>query len=174
MEEPRLFSPFLAHPVATFDTRLEAALVALIGYHFRIEMGRVENPNQPHHHEGFRVWEVRVEEAGAAPDPGMGYFPKEVFPYCDGVVALPLPDGRISFENADAMRWFIREGLPTFVAAPTEAITPFALMVFEANYCCGLFNLREMTDEERAAIMAGDPRFVVGPSESPIVYPQMT
>lgn len=164
--EQRLFVPFFAHPIGTYGTRLEAALTALIIRHFDICEGRVENPSEPHHEEDYKLWAARNGDIRL-----MNYFHEEVFPECDGSVALLFRDGRMGIDVADSTQWFIRESLPTFVISATGEVTATSLRRFEANCRCGLFTLRQMTEEERALVLANSPQVVIPHKKMPEFYP---
>ena len=47
----------------------------------------IENPNQPHHAEGYRVWREKTGN-------GMEYYYQTVFPTVRGGVFAPYRDGR--------------------------------------------------------------------------------
>ncbi len=77
---------FFSHPVNTYNTPLEAFLLQKIAEHF--PQYDVENPNQPHHQEGYERYK---RERGN----GMAYYYEEVLPDCGaGGVHLPFRDGK--------------------------------------------------------------------------------
>ncbi len=165
MMRSQLFFPFFAHPVSTYDTRLEAALTRLVAKHFDICEERVESPNKPEHEEGYRLW------AHSGDASLMNYFHEMVFPECDGVVALPFLDGRMGIDVADSTQWFVKVGLPVFIINTAGEVTPVSLRHFETNCHCTLFYLRQMTEEEGSLVVANDPRVVIPYRECPEYYP---
>ncbi|MDP1689654.1 MAG: hypothetical protein Q8L52_00375 [bacterium] len=165
MKGIRLFRPYFAHPINLYNTQLERSLHLLIAHHFNLPERAVENPNQPHHQEGY-VQYARRASLVIMNHEGMGYFFDEVLPDCDGSVAIPFFDGCMGFGVAGEMNWFIKEGLPVFVIFATEEVAPEALHRFELDHHSGLFDLRPFTEEEKIFIMANDPRLVVPHEET--------
>ncbi|MCR4334052.1 MAG: hypothetical protein NUV60_03535 [Patescibacteria group bacterium] len=159
--EKRLMRPYFAHAVNSYDTRLEVSWVKALTDQFKICEESVENPNQPHHQEGYTLYAKRASLA-ATNHKGMNYFYDEVLPKCDSCVAMPFLDGRVGLGVAGEMKWFITEGLPVFVMDfDKDAITPDSLRAFEENHQSGLFKPRPLTEEEKILVMADDPRLVV-------------
>lgn len=76
---------YFAHPKDTYLPRLERFFIGTIQTCFRCQ---VENPNQPHHCEGY-------QQACSRCGNGMTYF-FDVLMECDGLVALPFQDGMFS------------------------------------------------------------------------------
>lgn len=75
---------YFGHPVNTYNTELERALLKEINEKFRSV--DIENPNQPHHQENYRRWK---EEFGN----GMNYYYQRVLPNCWGGIFLPFRNG---------------------------------------------------------------------------------
>lgn len=73
---------YFAHPKNTYGAKTENLFIGTIQTCFKCQ---VENPNQPHHHEGY-------EKARQHCGNGMVYF-FDVLLECDALVALPFPDG---------------------------------------------------------------------------------
>lgn len=76
---------YFGHPINTYNTELEKFLLQKISEAF--QGWEIENPNQPHHQEGYQYWK---ETTGN----GMDYFYKEVLPYCQAGIFLPFRDGK--------------------------------------------------------------------------------
>jgi hypothetical protein len=75
---------YFGHPVNTYDTELEERILAALTRIFPERT--IENPNQPHHQEGYSRYKHERRS-------GMLYFYEEVLPHCDGGVFLPFGDG---------------------------------------------------------------------------------
>lgn len=91
---------YFAHPVSDYGTAYEAAILttALVYYD-------VENPNQPHHQEGYKAQ-------------GMAWF-KAVIQTCEACLFLSFPDGKVGAGVATEVQDFHDRSLPVF-----EAKTP--------------------------------------------------
>ena len=96
---------YFGHPVNTYDTPLERDLIFAIYEKFLDSS--IENPNQPHHAEGYKRW---TEETGR----GMSYFYEEVLPLCNGGVFLPFRDGKWGAGVIAEARWLAERDLPTW------------------------------------------------------------
>lgn len=164
----RLFKPYFAHPINLYGTPLnpsplERSLSLLIASHFDIPEYDVENPNQPHHQEGYKTWATRAAS-------GMSYFYDQVLPGCDGCVAVPFLDGRMGLGVAGETKWYIEKGLPVFLIYAKREVTSSALREFEivhrSGYRNGLFGIRPLTAEEQELVVVGDPRIVVSHEET--------
>jgi hypothetical protein len=86
-------SYYFAHPISDYGTGFEEKLVEAL-QRFGLT---IENPNQPHHQEGY------------AKD-GMDYFLDRVLPACDGCVFLPFPGGLIGSGVAMEVEHFLLRG----------------------------------------------------------------
>ncbi len=161
----KLFRPYFPHPINLYNTPLERSLVLLIAHYFNIPERAVENPNQPHHEEGYQQYAKRARTADKN-HKGMNYFYDEVLPYCDGSVVMPFLDGRMAIGTAGETSWYIKAGLPVFTIFAAEPVTPEALRRFELDHHSGLFDLRPFTEEEKILIMANESRFVVPHEET--------
>lgn len=69
---------YFAHPVSDYGTQAERRILDALA----LNGIAVENPNQPHHQEGY------ARE-------GMDYFLERVLPACTGCVFLPFPGGLV-------------------------------------------------------------------------------
>lgn len=79
--KPRLY---FAQPVSAFNSQTVERLLPVIEKHF--PNWHIENPNQPHHQEGYKYWKEKTGN-------GMNYYFKEVLPKMSGGIILPFPDG---------------------------------------------------------------------------------
>lgn len=117
---------YFAHSVSDYSTAYEGQcynVMRLLGY-------VVENPNQSHHQEGYRI-------------KGMSYFLDDVLPHCDGVAFAPLPSGWVGAGVAMEVDWFINRGRPIYMV-DDRALYTFATHEF--------LNMRRLTrDETRGA-----------------------
>ena len=77
-------SLYFGHPVNTYDTDLEHALIGVIGARFPEYL--VENPNRPEHQRAYREWKARTGN-------GMDYYYRKVLPNMDAGIFLPFEDG---------------------------------------------------------------------------------
>ena len=161
----KLSHPYFPHPINLYDTPLERSLVLLIADHFNIAANAVENPNQPHHEEGYQQYAKRAKQA-ATNHKGMSYLYDEVLPYCDGSTVMPFLDGRMAIGTAGETNWYIKEGLPVFAIFATREITSAELRRFERDHRSGLFDVRPFTEEEKILIMANNPSLVVPHEET--------
>ncbi len=75
---------YFAHPINFYNTDLEKKLIKEINLFFPQYI--LENPNQPHHQENYRIWK---EETGR----GMEYYFKKVLPKMEAGIGLPFEDG---------------------------------------------------------------------------------
>lgn len=78
---------YLAHPVTDYGTQRQADAIA----HLRKRRIEVENPDQPHHQEGYTAR-------------GMDYF-KDVVAGCIGLVFLRFPNGSIGAGVGKEIQW---------------------------------------------------------------------
>ncbi len=76
---------YFGHPIDIYNTEKEKDLIEDIKKGFPEYV--VENPNQPHHAEGYKIWK---EKTGY----GMDYFFKEVLPKMEAGIFLPFEDGK--------------------------------------------------------------------------------
>ena len=75
---------YFGRPVNTYNTERERTLLDIVtaafpGY-------QVENPNQPHHQQGYRDWKARTGN-------GMNYYYQIVLPKMDAGIFLSFADG---------------------------------------------------------------------------------
>lgn len=87
---------YFAHPVSEYGTPLQAAAIKELasGWH------EVENPDAPHHQEGYRQY-------------GMAHF-ERVVSGCDALAYLRFPDGAISAGVAKEIATAANAGKPIY------------------------------------------------------------
>lgn len=144
---------YFAHPVNTYGQPIEAAVITLIQHCFPGRM--IENPNQPHHQEGYERWKRETEESRDVHN-AMQYFFKVVLPklYC---VAMPFLDGRIGIGVAGETKKVLQYGNQAWFAAPTHVPTSEEIDAFVKNPLNGLFRIRPFTPSEVALLNAEVP-----------------
>ena len=103
MPKPKLY---FGHPVNTYDARLEEQLLGVIASH--LPTWEIENPNQPHHQEGYMDYKSRTGN-------GMTYFTEVVLPACQGGIFLPFRDGAWGAGVFMEAKFFIDKNMPTFI-----------------------------------------------------------
>ncbi|MEX0877370.1 MAG: hypothetical protein WDZ40_00725 [Candidatus Spechtbacterales bacterium] len=96
---------YFAHPVNTYDTKLEEILLNAIAQDFA--GWEIENPNQQKHQDGYMRFK---EEKGN----GMLYFVDVVLPACDGGIFLPFRDSKWSAGVAKEAMYFLYKRLPAW------------------------------------------------------------
>lgn len=87
---------YFAHSVSEYGTEFEAAVVKAL----KSDWLEVENPNAPHHQEGYRQH-------------GMAYF-EGVIAQCDALAYLRFPDGAIGAGVAKEIASAANDGRPVF------------------------------------------------------------
>ena len=139
---------YFGHPINTYDTPLEARLVAALEAAFPDY--EIENPNKPEHQAGYAEWEKTHVDADGKPT-GMGYFFEVVLPTCDAGAHLAWPDkmfGKGVFGEAD---WQQERGQPTWEIFPDATIATLPPPLDKA---------RCLTREETAARLWDEPEKV--------------
>jgi len=152
--------PYFAHQVNAYNTDIEASVLLLIGRYFGIIPATIVNPNTPEHQEGYTRYAGNRKNLADA-HKGMDYFFDEVLPRCDSGVMWGYLDGRIGLGVAGEMQKLLRAGKSGFVAHLRREATESDLRRFELDYRNGLFAVRPLTEEEKSAILSGDPRLVI-------------
>lgn len=94
---------YFGHPVNEYGTDKERELLVAIQRHF--QEYDIENPNQPHHGEGYQRWK---KEKGN----GMGYFFEKVLPDMDAGVFLTFEDGMFGAGVFKEARWLHEHSKP--------------------------------------------------------------
>jgi hypothetical protein len=157
---------YFAHPVNTYNTPFEQAMVKLLKAFFPED--EIENPNQPHHQEGYRKYaELYKHEPIAKGTRGMRYFHEVVLPSCDKCAILPFLDGRLGLGAADEPRWYLERGMPAWFIEPTREATREDLERFINDpLTSNLFRIRPFTKQEVEMLCDVDPK--IG---SPLVVP---
>jgi hypothetical protein len=114
---------YFAHPVNTYNTRLEQDMICLITASFPDFI--IENPNQSHHQIGYAEWKERLKNTLSQ---GMNYFFDVVLPNCDaGTIALPFLDGKFGAGVAGEIIYAVKKERRTWlIEAPVlKIIRPF-------------------------------------------------
>ena len=94
---------YFAHPVNVYNTPLEQKLLREISIIF--SAWDIENPNQPHHQEGYKTWK---KEKGN----GMLYYFEDVLPKMDGGIGLTFLDGKFGKGVAGELEFLFKAGKP--------------------------------------------------------------
>lgn len=92
---------YFAHPVNVYNTPLEQRLLRELSIIF--PAWEVENPNQPHHQEGYKKWK---KDKGN----GMLYYFEDVLPKMDGGIGLVFPDEKFGKGVAGELEFLIKAG----------------------------------------------------------------
>jgi len=74
---------YFGHPISVYNTPKESELIQAIQKQF--PGWHIENPNQPHHSEGYQTWKKNFGN-------GMSYYYQEVLPKMHAGVFLPFLD----------------------------------------------------------------------------------
>lgn len=158
---------YFAHAVNAYDTPYETAAIALISETF--PRADIENPNQPHHQEGYVAYQERTAK-NRDDHKGMSYFYDEVLPNCTGCVSMPFLDGRFGLGVAGETKQCLENGLPTYGIFPSNKnASPLQLSDWVADPLNGLFVIRPFTNPERDEFLATDKEgsvLVVGHQET--------
>ena len=105
---------YFGHPVNAYNTELEKELIRIISE--KLPGWEIENPNQPHHDEGYQVWKARTGN-------GMDYYTLEVLPSCHGGIFLPFRYGAWGAGVYTEGKFYAERGLPVFEISPMGAIS---------------------------------------------------
>lgn len=149
---------YFAHPVNSFNTSFEKAMVKFLLYVFPGVV--IENPNQPHHQTGYRDYAERFKhEPLKKGTRGMRYYHEVVLPSCDRCAALPFLDGRLGLGVADEARWYLERGMRTWFIDPVHVINLRELERFIENplFHSDPFQVRCFTEQEKALLLNVDP-----------------
>ena len=146
---------YFGHPLNTYDTALEAKLLAEIASQF--PDWEIVNPNRPEHQAGYAEYEKTHVDGDGKPT-GMGYFFEVVLPTCHGGVYLAVRDGMFGRGVFGEAEWQQTRGLPTWEIAPDRTVTPLEAPIDPA---------RGLTREETWARLAESRE---GLSTAPVAY----
>lgn len=135
MTENRIY---FAHTVNSYNTDLEGELLSVIQDFLKTE---IENPNQPHHQEGYKTWKKKYENHPTKS--GMTYFYEMVLPKCNMCVCQIFLDGKWGAGVANEAAFFIKKNQPVLVIEPKT------------------HEIRELTQEEKDLIINNDPVLVL-------------
>ena len=144
---------YFAHPVNTYGTPLEIAIIDLITKELHCT---VENPNQPHHQKGYEEWKARTAKNRDTHN-AMAYFYEEVLPKLDGCVALPFLDGRLGLGVAGETKKFIERVQTVWFLEPVRILTLEELEEFVRSPSNGFFRVRPFTPREITLIQKEVP-----------------
>ena len=157
---------YFAHPVNIYNEPIEKAFEEfLIHYLARGDRSAIENPNQPHHQEGYNAYAKRAKESDAK-HKGMNYFFDIVLPNCRGGVALPFLDGRMGLGVAGELKWYVERKKAAWIILPMHMPVAGELQEFIANPLNGLFLVRPFTVKEIELLLQNDPTIVVPHEET--------
>lgn len=179
---PKSLEIYFAHSLNTYDTPLEGALRQLITETFRgICDVRVEDPNQPHHQEGYERFKREHPPDKSGKHGGMNYFFDVVLKPMLGpeawsaCVCQTFLDGKWGLGVAGEAGKFIRAGKPVWkidthhfmsLRREKDQGTAKTLELFVQNPTNGLFFLRRITHGEERMILEESPLLVVPHAET--------
>lgn len=171
---PKPLEIYFAHTLNTYDTPLEGALRRLIAETFRgICDVRVEDPNQPHHQEGYEKFRREQPTDKSGKHGGMNYFfdvvlkpmlEPEAWSAC---VCQTYLDGKWGLGVAGEAGKFIRAGKPVWKIDTHHLMdrqydeSVKEIRSFVQNPTNGLFFLRKITPGEERMILEESPLLVV-------------
>jgi hypothetical protein len=111
-------SLYFAHPVNVYNTPLESKIIEALSLVFpESEDWNIENPNQPHHQEGYKKWK---KEKGN----GMLYYFEDILPKMAAGIGLVFPDGMFGKGVAGELDFLIASGKPCWEMNHFGAILP--------------------------------------------------
>lgn len=110
-------SIYFGHPVSVYDIPLERELVKIIER--ELPIFQVENPNQPHHQEGYQ----RYTKQGR----GMDYFFQEVLPATAAGVFLAFEDGKFGAGVFGEAKFLHEQGKPIYEITLDGVVTGLEL-----------------------------------------------
>jgi hypothetical protein len=156
---------YFAHPVNVYNTPLEKAAIALIARTFLDDV--IENPNQPHHSQGYKEWAARTAKDRDT-HKGMNYFYDEVIlgggdpkKACTSCVGLTFLDGRIGLGVAGEIKCCLENDKPAWGMFPAPGATVEMLAKFIEDPTSGLFTIRLFTQSERVELLATNAKPLV-------------
>ncbi|MBT4322201.1 hypothetical protein HOD53_03380 [Candidatus Woesearchaeota archaeon] len=109
---------YFGHPVNTYGTEQESELVEKIKKVFPGH--EVENPNQPHHEEGYQARKSRGER-------GRDYYFKDVLPNMDAGTFLPFEDDMLGAGVYGEAEFLADAGKPIYEISIGGVITRLEL-----------------------------------------------
>ncbi|GEM_PF-741523 len=157
---------YFAHPVNIYNEPIEKAFEEFLTHFLaRDDRSVIENPNQPHHQEGYNAYAKRAKESDTK-HKGMNYFFDMVLPNCSGGVALPFLDGRMGLGVAGELKWYVEHNRPAWFILPMHMPVVKELQEFIVNPLNGLFSVRSLTAKETELLLQNDPTVVVPHEET--------
>lgn len=137
MERDRVY---FAHTINCYGTDLEKKLLELIRNFFG-EKTDVENPNQPHHQEGYKTWKEMYKDHPVKS--GMDYFYEMVLPKCNKCICQTFLDGKWGAGVAHEAAFFIARNQPVWVIEPLT------------------LEIRRISRKEKKMILENNPNLVL-------------
>ncbi len=135
---------YFAHPINTYGTPLETAILGLLAGEF--PLSEVINPNTPEFQRMYE--EMKASTGGTHGDHrGMDIFYR-LLEELDGVVALPFLDRRMGLGVAGEAQKAVRTKRPVWLIEPSHELTPQELDRFITDPLSGHFRVRLFTPEE--------------------------
>lgn len=135
---------YFAHPVNTYDTDLERAILVLIAHCFPgVE---VDNPNTPEYQARYN--KMKASTGGTHGDhKAMDVF-YETIKDDDGCVAMPFLDCRMGLGVAGEVQKTLKYGKTAWLIKPSHELTPEELDAFVTNPLNGAFTICALHPEE--------------------------
>lgn len=148
---------YFAHPVNTYNTPIEKAVLTLLARTFPDWI--IENPNQPRHQAGYANYAKRAHK-------GMDYFTDHVLPLCGAVAAMPYLDNRLGLGVAGETNWLAERDKPAYMLEVPSSIAWADFEDFTHDPFNGFFRTRPFLSVELAAIREKNPKIVVPHEET--------
>lgn len=135
---------YFAHPVNTYDTPVEKAVLTLVAHCF--PTAEIANPNTP---DQQKAYDAKVSATGGvhADHKGMEVFYQKV-EECDSCVAMPFLDRRLGLGVAGETQKALKLGKHAWLVEPSHELSAEELDAFAANPLNGSFRIRQFTQEE--------------------------
>lgn len=135
---------YFAHPVNTYNTEIEKAMLILIAYRFPgVE---IVNPNTTEYQKAYEA--AKAASGGTHGDhKGMDVF-YEMLKQLDGCVALPFLDRRMGLGVAGETQKTLKAWKDAWLIEPSRELTPEELEAFVKNPLNGSFVIRQLRPSE--------------------------
>lgn len=141
---------YFAHPVNVFGTELKTHhLIPFLQRAFKT--WEIEDPDQPHHQQGYKDWKARLE-GNPQKHGGMSYYYDVVLPACRGCVAMPFLDCKLGAGVAGEAKFFAQYNHPVFLLQYSERYSTWRASNF--------------TSRERMWLLDRNPLFVLSIEET--------
>jgi len=160
---------YFAHPVNTYNTPLERAILTLIVHHF--PEAEIVNPNTTEYQKMYA--EIKAATGGThGAHKGMDIF-YHLLEELDGCVSMPFLDCRMGLGVAGETQKTVRAGKSAYLIAPSHELTIREIEQFIQNPHNGFFRIRPFTEKEirilrdhHGDLKDNPPAFVVGHEET--------